>query len=180
MVGELPDFPSMKRMLDIGGGPGIIAMAIIDSHPSMTGVVLELPGMARVAENLVREYGMERRIEVVSGDFLRSPVGEGYDLIWCSFCLYFGKHCLDKVVRKMADALVPGGVFISLHEGLTDEKTSPEMLVLPQLAQNMMGHPVAFVEGEIADALRRAGFSSVNSRPEESPYGQVELVVGRK
>lgn len=180
IVRELPEFESMNNMLDVGGGPGIIAMAIVDSHPSMRGTIFELPGMAEVARETVLSYGMEERMDVISGDFLRTPVEDRYDLIWTSFCLYFGKHRLGEVVAKIGEALTPEGVFISLHEGLDHERTWPEMLVLPQLAHDLMGRSFVFERGEIGRALENAGFSGVESRMEESPYGPVELVIARK
>lgn len=180
IVSHQPEFPNMRRMLDIGGGPGIIAMAIIDAHPSMRGVLFELPSMAEVAKERVSDYGMEDRIKVVSGNFLTGHLEESYDLIWTSFCLYFAKHNLDGTIKKIFEALEPGGIFISLHEGLKEEGTKPELFVLPCIAYNMMGHPMAFEYGEIAEAMKRVGFSDVRSRPEETPYGKVELVIGKK
>jgi len=177
---ELPEFPRMRRLLDVGGGPGIIAMTILDEHPTMTGVVFEQPAMAEVAMGFIGEYGMEDRLEVIGGDFMTDEVDRTYDLILTSFCLYFGKHCLDRIVRKIFDSLDPGGVFMSVHEGLTDEGTSPEILVLPEMGFNMRGRSMAFHHGDISDSMRQCGFSSVESRPELTPFGEVELVVGRK
>ncbi|MCK4581174.1 MAG: methyltransferase, partial [Dehalococcoidia bacterium] len=39
IVSGLPEFPSFKKMLDLGGGPGLIGIAIVASHPSMKGVI---------------------------------------------------------------------------------------------------------------------------------------------
>jgi len=180
--GIVRDIPGSKRekLLDIGGGPGIIAMAILDENPEMTGTVFEQPNMAKVARKTISEYGFGERLDVKEGDFLIDDPGNGYDLILASYCLYFGKHCLDKVVGKIFQSLEPNGVFVSIHEGLTEEGTQPEILVLPQMGYNMMGHPMAFRWGELAESMRRCGFSSVESRPETTPFGEVELVIGRK
>jgi SAM-dependent methyltransferase len=180
IVRELPESSGMRRMLDIGGGPGIIAMAILDDHPTMIGVVFEQPGMAEAARRYIDAYQMEGRLKVLEGDFLLDDIDGGYDLILTSFCLYFGKHCIDSIVTKIYEALEPGGVYISIHEGLTHEGTKPEILVLPQMGCNMMGRPIAFQWGEIAGSMKRCGFSSVESRMERTPFGEVELVLGRK
>jgi len=123
---------------------------------------------------------MEDRLEVIEGDFMTDEVEGTYDLILTSFCLYFRKRCLDRIVRKVFDSLDPGGGFMSWHEGLANEGTSPEILVLPEIGFNMRGRSMAFNHGDIADSMRRCGFSSVESRPELTPFGEVELVVGRK
>ncbi|NYT12156.1 MAG: methyltransferase domain-containing protein [Methanomassiliicoccales archaeon] len=180
IVSQQPEFPTMRRMLDIGGGPGIIAMAIVDPHPFMKGVIFEQPAMAEVARKNISDFGMEDRMEVISGNFLTDPLEESFDLIWTSFCLYFAKHHLDETIKKIFEALEPGGIFISLHEGLNEEGTKPEILVLPNIAMNMNGHDTAFESGEIVEAMRRSGFSDVRSRPEDSPFGEVEVVIGKK
>jgi predicted O-methyltransferase YrrM len=180
IVSQQPEFPTMRRMLDVGGGPGIVAMAIVDSHPFMKGVIFEQPAMAEVAKEYVSDFGMQDRMEVVSGNFLTDALEGSYDLIWASFCLYFAKHHLDDTINKILEALEPGGIFISLHEGLKEEGTKPEILVLPNLATNMKGQDLAFESGEIAESMRRCGFTDVIKRPEESPFGEVEVVIGKK
>jgi hypothetical protein len=123
---------------------------------------------------------MEGRLEVQPGDFLDDEVEGSFDLILTSFCLYFGRHRLDHMIGKIYDLLNPDGQFISIHEGFTAEGTAPEILVLPQMAYDMMGHSVSFRWGEIAESMRRCQFNSVESRPERTPFGEVELVIGRK
>jgi hypothetical protein len=46
----------MKSMLDLGGGAGFFAMAIVDAHPEMRGVIFEQPPVAAVAKEHIAEY----------------------------------------------------------------------------------------------------------------------------
>ena len=66
-VSELPEFTSFRKMLDLGGGPGLVGIAIVASHPSMKGVIFDRPAIIKVAETFIKEYEMEERIEVLSG-----------------------------------------------------------------------------------------------------------------
>lgn len=45
-------------------------------------------------------------------------IGEGYDLIWASSTLSFARQDLTAVLKKIYEALTPGGVFISMAEGV--------------------------------------------------------------
>ena len=54
IVKNLPEFPTMKRMLDIGGGSGFYTIAIVQAHPTMEGVILEQPAVADVARGICR------------------------------------------------------------------------------------------------------------------------------
>lgn len=179
-IGELPESTSFRRMLDLGGGPGLISVAVVAAHPEMRGVVFDLPPVAEAAERFVREAGMEGRVEVVAGDFSTDPIGERYDLILASATLYSCRGRLDRLMEKVRDALKPGGVFVSLHEGLTGERTKPAAMKLGWLPAELLGGEIAFDRGEIASSMERAGFRSISSRTLSSPAGPMEMDAGRK
>ena len=55
IASELPAFPAFRKMLDLGGGPGLIGMAIVDAHPSMKGVIFDLPPVVQKAKAYIKE-----------------------------------------------------------------------------------------------------------------------------
>ena len=180
IVSELPEFSSFQKMLDLGAGPGLIGLSIVDVHPTMEGVVFDLPPVVKVAENFIKKYGMEDRVEVLGGDFNRDAIGEGYDLIVTCNSLQFAKE-VDSVVKKIYDALNLGGVCVSIFGfGQTHERTKPESLVLGLLSSALIGLDTGFDQGHIADSMLRVGFKSVCSRIVTSGWGQMELDIARK
>ena len=180
IASKLPEFPSFKKMLDLGCGPGLIGMAIVDAHPDMKGVVFDLPPVAAVAGKYIKEFQMEGRVEALGGDFNKSPLGEGYDLVYTSNALQFAQD-IDLVTKKVYDALNPGGVFVSVFGfGLTHEGTKPENLVLGSLAMALMGQSSGVEHGHIADSMLRVGFKSVHSGTLSTAWGPMELDIGRK
>ncbi len=146
----------------------------------MKGIVFELPKMAKSARKYVKEYGLEDRMAVMEGDYNRDSIGEEYDLVLACASLYSSKPDLDSIVAKVYQALNPGGVFVSIHEGLTQEKTKPEKMRLGWLTAELLGKDLAFAQGEIADSMMRAGFRSVRSRTLNTPVGPMDLDVGQK
>lgn len=180
LVSKLPEFPSFRKMLDLGGGTGLKAIAIVAAHPTMKGVVFDQPQVVKVAESFIKEYEAEDRIEVVGGDYTKDPVGEGYDLVWTSYSLNFVKDNIDPVVRKVYDAMNSGGVFISFSEGMSHERTAPEAQVLNWLVAALMGRDAMIDEGVVANSMLRAGFKSVRSRTVDTSTGPMELDIGRK
>ena len=179
LVASLPEFDSFGKMLDLGAGPAITTVAIVGAHPSMTGVAFDLPPVAKLAERYIAEYGMADRISVLGGDFTRDDIGSGYGLVWASSTLNHSIDKLDDIVAKVYAALEPGGVFASLADGMTHERTQPDI---------MLGHaPMTFTSGDtrfdqgfIAEAMLRAGFRSVHSRTVHSFAGDMDLDVARK
>ena len=180
IVSELPEFPAFKKMLDLGGGPGLIGTAIVASHPGMSGVVFDQPAVVKVAQTFIEEYGMGGRMEVMGGDYMTDPIGEGYDLIWAKNALNFARDDMDSMIAKIYAALNPGGVFISCSEGLTHERTKPDAMVLSMISLSLMGQDMCFNQGEIADSMLRVGFRSVRSRTLETDWGPMDLDVGRR
>ena len=180
IVSELPEFPSFKKMLDLGGGPGLIGMAIVAEHPSMKGVIFDKPASVKVAKTFIKEYEMDDRMEVLGGDYTCDSIGEGYDLIWASGTLNFCKDDMDSIVKKIYDALNPGGVFISFSDGLTHERTKPDIMVIGWLSMALTGQDMGLDQGEIADSMLCVCFKSVRSRTLDTPMGPMDLDIGRK
>ena len=180
IVSELPEFPTLKKMLDLGGGPGLLGIAIVAAHPDMRGVIFDRPAIARVAEEFIEEYELTDRMTVMGGDYANDPIGEGYDLILASATLNFVKDDLDSFFGKIYGALNPGGVFITLSDGLTDERTKPELMVIGWLSMVLTGQDMGFDQGVIADSMLRVGFESVRSRTLAMPMGPLDLDIGRR
>jgi SAM-dependent methyltransferase len=180
IVSELPEFPAFKTMLDLGGGPGLIGIAIVASHPDMSGVIFDHPTVANVAQAFVREYGLDDRMEFMGGDYTTDHIGEGYDLVWASSTLNSARDDIDSMIAKIYDALSPDGVFISCAEGLTDERTKPDNHVLSMMSMSLMGLDMYFDQGEIAGSMIRVGFKSVRSRTMDTNWGPMNLDIGRK
>jgi len=179
LVEELPEYPHLRRMLDLGGGPGIMCLTTVARHPRLSGVVCDQPAVLDVTREEIAAAGLERRMDTIAGDYNTVDLGSGYDLIWTSHCLYFVTD-LDRLFERVLAALEPGGVFMSLHEGLSRERTLPEPVVLSRLSLALEGQDTCFEHGEIAAALHRAGFESVESRDTDLIMGDMELITARK
>src|SRR5262249_56203287 len=65
-------------VIDVGGGRGGFLAEVLKAHPSVRGVLYDLPEVVREA-SVVREGGVADRCEVRSGDFF-AAVPEGGDV----------------------------------------------------------------------------------------------------
>ena len=179
-VAELPEFSGFNKMLDLGGGPGLISVAIMAIHPHMKGIVFDRKNIVAIAEKYIREYGMEDRISVKSGDYYHDPIGDGYDLILASDTLYHKPQETKTIVRKLFDALRPSGVLFGIHGVLTHERTRPESMTIGILPESLMGQGELPDSGFLADAMLQVGFKSVRSSELKIPGNTMELDIGRK
>jgi predicted O-methyltransferase YrrM len=183
IISKLPEYPEMKKMLDLGGGAGLVCMCIVDSHPTMEGIVLDQPIVVEVAEEFIKEYEMGSRVKTMGVNYMTDPIGENYDLILASQTLGFAGDQFDVIIKKLYDALSPGGILAVLHDGITDEGTKPTNIVLPFMGMKLKGqmnYVRAFEEGETAESMLGAGFRSVSRFPVLMDSGDLEMTIGRK
>ena len=183
-MAALPEFPAFKRILDMGAGPGLIGVATTIEHPSLECVLFDQPAVCRVADEVIAEYGLADRVTTIPGDYMSDPIGEGYDLVMANYTLNFYRDRLDEIMDKVYRALNPGGVFLVTSDGLTDGKTAPAQTVISWLSVSLQGMDISFEQGEIANAMLRAGFVSTQSQTlndiETEAHGPVDLTIGRK
>jgi hypothetical protein len=184
LVAELPEFPSFTKILDMGAGPGVIGIAVAVAHPSLQCVLLDQPPVAKVAEEVVAEYGMESRVTVRGGDYMSDDIGTGYEFIMANFTLNLYRDRLGEVMRKVLGALTPGGVFMVTSDGMSADRTAPAASVISWLSTKVTGHDLSFLSGQVARAMLDAGFVSTEVRTltdvDVEAFGPVEMTIGRK
>jgi hypothetical protein len=173
LIFNLPEWPRVKRWLDLGAGSECLALNIHGACDGLDTSVFDLaPSAEKIKQNILKT-----EINVISGDYNLDGLGENYDLIWSSMSLYYAKD-LDQLLTKILLSLSKGGMFVSLHEGLTHERTLPEQHVLGRIIPALSGMDVSFDKGFIAERMLAVGFSGIKSKTVKTPYGPMELDVG--
>ena len=81
------------------------------------------------------------------------------------------------LLSNLKAALCKNGMLVSLHEGLTDARTSPEYHVGGRFFPTLNGNNVSFGRGDIADTMRSVGFNKVISRTIHTLYGPIDLDI---
>ena len=161
IVRNLPEVGRIGRFLDLGGGAGVVAVALAQVMPKATGVVVELPPTAEVVRKNVDESGLSGRISIMSGDLEQVDFGHGYGLVWCSSVLHFIRD-MESTIRKVRSALAPGGVFVSAHAEIPGSPADANPVLSYYLPLLMRGHHVG-EEGELGRLFRAGGFERVDS-----------------
>lgn len=161
IVEHLPEPKGIRRFLDLGCGPGMVAIALAHALPESHGTVFELPPTAEVARQNIEAAQLGARLSVLGGDLTRDDIGHGYDLIWCASVLHFVPD-IAQTLRKIRAALAPGGLFVSIHAEIPVTAPQAATVLAYYLPLLMRGHHVGR-QGELTEALLAAGFDSVDT-----------------
>ncbi len=78
------EFGEMTRLVDVGAGYGTLMRTVLDAHPTLDGVVCDLPGVIDVARATLADAGLTDRCQAVPGNFFEAvPAGgDAYVLSW--------------------------------------------------------------------------------------------------
>jgi SAM-dependent methyltransferase len=175
------DLQGRRSMLDVGGGPGTYSVLLTERFPGLRSEVLELPGVAAVARELVAQAGASDRVSLRDGDYHHSHFGSGKDVVLMSGMFHRESAATCRsLVERAAACLEPGGLLV-VSDVFTDEGGA-----LPAFASmfglNMMltapdggVHADADVQRWMADA----GFDGMRTVPLPPPMPH-RVVLGVK
>jgi SAM-dependent methyltransferase len=115
------DFKGIRRLLDVAGGDGTMAIYFARRYPHLHLTVFNLPASAKMARRNVAKAGLRRRIAVVTGDFRRDPLPKGYDLVQFSRVLAdWPEDTCRMLLAKANAALRPDGQVV-ICEPMADD-----------------------------------------------------------
>ncbi|PLX41245.1 MAG: hypothetical protein C0608_06490 [Deltaproteobacteria bacterium] len=178
VAGILP-LRDRESILDLGGGPGNYALAFLAEAKGAKVFHFDLPRVTPIAKNFIAGKEGSDRIEFISGDFLKDPLGGPYDFIWTSQILHMLPEAeVERMVGRLADVLTPDGVFCVHEHFLDDDKDGPVAAAffgVHMLAATPGGRAYSFKELE--EMMRGAGLM----KTERIDYGaKPRLLLGRR
>lgn len=152
IAATVEQFNRPARLLDMGGGPGLVSVALAQRFPQLTGVVQDLPLTAEVALGHLHAAGVSDRFIAVS----ELAEDDCFDIIWCSSFLHFVDDPVQ-TLAKLYRRLKPGGVLISAHARLCHDPQQVSR-VLPFFLPLLMRGKHVFHHGQMAQMLEAVGF----------------------
>lgn len=109
-------YSPLKKMLDLGGGPGQIAVTFCRFNDQTEATVFDLPNMRKYAEKNIKAHQLQKRIQVRSGDCVKDKYGEDYDVIVISNLLhFFNIREIIQILNQAYNSLIQGGIVI-IHD----------------------------------------------------------------
>jgi len=165
---EARSFTAASRIVDVGGGSGVLLARILENYPQADGVVLDLPPVAEGARRHLAAVGLTSRCQVVGGDFLQAvPVGGTY-LLSHVLHNWDDERCV-RILRNCRDAMAPAGQVLVFERLMPERITKPEPATEADVAMLVLTGGRERTEGEYRGLLAAAGLELTRVLPTASP-----------
>jgi SAM-dependent methyltransferase len=178
-LARIEDFSRHRRLLDLGGGTGAVAIAFCERYANLSAEILDRALVARLARAYVRRSGLQGRIRVRTADLIADDPPAGFDLVLLSNVLstFSASDSRDLLVR-VHDRLEPGGTVLLCGWMLNARRHSPLLGVLFCLNDVAWHAPDVERSGATYTRwLRAAGFEVAPRRTVLPPWS---VLIARK
>jgi hypothetical protein len=129
------DFSPFAKIVDVGGGAGVLLSRILEVHPASTGILYDTAAVTQKASAYLAGRGLSGRAEVITGDFFAAVPGG--DLLVLEAILHdWDDERAALILRQCRKALEPTGRILIIEDILPDKvngaqiETDLMMLVL--------------------------------------------------
>lgn len=99
------DIKRWRKLLDLGGGHGLYAIAFTALNTDLEAFVFDLPRIVPLTRRYIENYAA-KRVSVIPGDFYKDDIGNGYNAVFSSY----NQSCSDPaLIHKIVHAVKPDG-----------------------------------------------------------------------
>lgn len=154
------DLTPYRKLVDLGGGTGHLAMAACQNYPALRAAVFDMPGAIEVAREYVNRSGLAR-IELIAGDFFNDPLPPS-DFFSLGRVLHdWSEERIRLLLKKVRDSLPHQGALLIAERLLNEDKTGPLEVLTQSLSMLVCTEGKERTLQEYTALLRDAGFSTV-------------------
>jgi ubiquinone/menaquinone biosynthesis C-methylase UbiE len=170
------DFSGVETLVDIAGGQGRLLTGILESRPSMRGVLFDLPHVLEGAREVVRSSTAAQRVEFVSGDFFESVPGGGDAYIMKHIIHDWDDERAITILKKIKKAMNTGGRVL-LVEGVIEPANQPDFGKLMDIEMLVSPGGKERTEEEYKELFAKAGLRLTRIIKAQSPYSVIEAAA---
>lgn len=173
------DFSPCRRMLDVGGGSGGVAIAVAEACPHIRATIVDLPTVTPFTQQFVNESSAKDRLHVLAADVANDELTGSFDLaVLKAFTQTLSPNEIRRALGNVSGVIESGGTICILAHILDNSRLSPrETAVFNLVFLNIYEVGQAYTASEYYEWLEEAGFGEVERTYLE---GGTSLLVARK
>ena len=155
IVGAYP-FSKFERIVDVGGGHGLLLAAILSANPRLRGVLYDLPAVV-AGTSALRQQPVSRRAEIIGGDFFQEVPAQADAYILKGVIHDWNDEAALKILQNCRRAIRPDGTLLLAETVLTPSTDSSGALM--DMLMMVLTSGRERTESEFRTLLQEAGFS---------------------
>jgi SAM-dependent methyltransferase len=160
-VAESLDMSGVDRLMDLGGGSGVVSLALLRRNPRLSAVVVDIPNVCAAGRQIARENSLEDRITYHAADFLHDQLPSGFGVVLACDAGTFG----EPLLRKIRAALDPDGRLVIVNLFAPSEGVAPSAWLYWAVLASLENPDFSLLTvAQVQDRLIDAGFRPLSER----------------
>ena len=156
------DLTGVRRVLDLGGSTGRLAVALCEASPELEVTVVDRSVAVELGPERVAPHGVGERVHFVAGDYHTAALGEAWDAVLMSNVLHQEQPAAaSSLVARGAAALRPGGRLWVVEFAIDEEQHGRLSGAL--FAVNMRSFGDCYPESTSRGWMREAGLTHIST-----------------
>ena len=113
------NFSNVNKIIDIGGGQGMLVSMILHKYHKIKGAIFDLPHVVDGAKEITSQYKVNDRLETIPGNFFEN-IPEGADMYFLKSIIHnlSDDQCID--LLKRIKAILPDNGKILIFEPIVE------------------------------------------------------------
>lgn len=157
------DFSTRRSLIDVGGGSGGVAAALLKEFPQLHATIVEQTNVAPITQRIVAESDVAERVSVVATDAVRGSIDGAFDCAILSAVIQtMSADEAGRLLKNVARVVNPNGVLYIIGDVLDNSRLTPaKVATVNLLLINSYDFGQAYTEGEYRAWLSEAGFEEI-------------------
>jgi acetylserotonin O-methyltransferase len=172
-VVEAFDLSGFRRLVDLGGATGHLAVAACKRYKALRAAIFDLAPVINLATDFLSHSPVVDRVDLIAGDFFKDPLPPA-DLYTLGRVLHdWSEEKARALLAKIHQALPPGGALLIAERLLDESKTAPLSTLMQSLNMLICTEGKERTLSEYAALLAAAGFADVEGRRTGGPLDAI-------
>lgn len=169
------DFSGISKLVDVGGGHGLLLTSVLEKYPQMKGMLFDAQSVIEGAKELIGKPSVASRCEAVGGDFFKSVPAGGDGYIMKHIIHDWNDEGALTILHNCREAMTENGKLLVV-EMVIPKGNNPSPGKFLDLEMLLFLHSYERTEEEYRSLFEHAGFTLTRVIPTPSPYSVIEGV----
>lgn len=170
------NFKNTNKIIDIGGGQGILVSMILHKYPNIHAAIFDLPHVVEGAKEIAKQFNVSDRLETISGNFFEE-IPEGADTYFLKSIIHnlSNDQCIDLLIRTKS--VIPENGKILIFEPIikNDNRYSFAKLYDIQMLVGRNGGKER-TKDEFYDIVTKSGLKVNRIVETAAPFAIIEVI----